>query len=120
MADLQVQAMRLPGDRLAIHLPADRERQVVVVADDAAPTHLVLVDSRLEEPLATVRLPTEHTAVLAGLLTRARFTIREDVDHPPEPTSTPEGVAVEAVQIPGGSPLVVSHPTTPPGTSAPT
>ncbi|GAA4732943.1 hypothetical protein GCM10023328_10310 [Modestobacter marinus] len=105
MTDVRVHAERLPGIGWRYSLPADRGRRVVVVVEDRGPTHLVLVDPRLDEPLTTVRLPAEHTSVLAALLTGARFTLETSEAAP---TTTPDQaeVVVETVAIAGGSPAL--------------
>lgn len=106
MADIQVQAQRLPGIGWRYNLPADQGRRIVVVAEDRGPRHLVLVDPRLEEPLTTVRLPRESAAVLAALLTGARFTLITPEEPVDVSARDPSEVVVETVQVASGSPAV--------------
>ena len=106
MTDVRVQAERLPGIGWRYTLPADVGRQVVVVAEDSGAVHLVLVDPRLDEPLTTVRLASEHAAVLAALLTGARFTLEAPEDTRTTTGSDPGEVVVETVRIADGSPAV--------------
>lgn len=105
MPDVRVHAERLQGIGWRYSLPADQGRQVVVVLEDRGPTHLVLVDPRLDEPLTTVRLPAEHASVLAALLTGARFTL-ETAEAVPTTTQDEAEVVVETVTIASGSPAL--------------
>jgi hypothetical protein len=77
----------------------------VIVVEDRGPRHLILVDPRREEPLTTVRLPTEYASVLAALLTGAHFTL-ETPEAVPVTTRGVAEVVVETVKIPSGSPAI--------------
>lgn len=77
----------------------------MVVVADRGPTHLVLVDPRLDEPLTTVRLPAGHASVLGALLPGARFTL-ETAGAVPGGTPDQAEVVVETVSTAGGSPAL--------------
>ena len=96
MADVAVQAQRLPGVGWRYSLPADQGRQLMIVVEDRGLRHLVVLDASLDEPLTTVRLSDTLANVAAALLTGARFHIEVPEDE--APSRAPE----EAVVRPGG------------------
>jgi K+/H+ antiporter YhaU regulatory subunit KhtT len=106
MADVQVQAKRLPGIGWRYTVAAGQGRCLVVIAEDGGPRHLVIVDPRLDEALTTVRLPGEHAAVLAALLTGARFVLTSPEETVEVGAPDPAEVVVETVPVATGSPAV--------------
>lgn len=110
MPDVRVQAERLAGIGWRYTMPADMGRQVVVVTEDSGHVHLVLADPRLDEPLTTVRMAAGHAAVLAALLTGARFTVETSEALPATRTPDPAEVVVEIVKITAGSPALGRAP----------
>lgn len=106
MREVPVQAERLPGIGWRYTLPADQDRQLVVVAEDSGPVHLVLTDPRLEHRVTTVRLSADRAVVLAALLTGARFTLEAPAGA--EAPSAPERgeVVVETVRVAQGSSVI--------------
>jgi len=93
-ADVTVTAQRLPGVGWRYSVPADRNRHVMIVLEDAGSRHLVLVDPSLDEPVSTVRLSADDAGVVAALLTGARFDI--DVCKDEVPRRAQEKVVVAA------------------------
>lgn len=75
MANVHVQAQRLPGIGWRYTVPANHGRQLLIVVEGTGDRHLVLVDPSLDNPLATVRLNATSSSVVAGLLAGARFHI---------------------------------------------
>ena len=103
MTDLQVQAQRLPGIGWRYTIPADRGRHVMVVVEDRGPRHLALLDGRLDEAPAAVRLPAERASVLAALLTGARFTVMPVDETAGVGAADPREAVVETVPVTGRS-----------------
>jgi hypothetical protein len=66
----------------------------------------VLVDPQRDEPLTTVRLPGEHAAVLAALLTGARLVLSSSEETVDLGTPDPAEVVLETVPVVTGSPAV--------------
>ncbi len=106
MADLPVQAQRLPGVGWRYTLPADGGRHVMVVVEDRGPRYLVLLDPRRDEALTTIRLSAEHASVVAALLAGARFTLVPSDEHAGAGTQDPREVVVERVQVTSRSPVL--------------
>jgi K+/H+ antiporter YhaU regulatory subunit KhtT len=103
MVEVNVQAERLPAIGWRYTMRADHDRQLTVVTEDSGPVHLVLADPRLDERVTTVRLPTGHAAVLAALLTGARFRLESPDDVARPATRGPTEVVVETVRVTEGS-----------------
>lgn len=83
MNDVKVQAERLPGIGWRYSLPADQDRELVIVVEDRGPRHLVLIDPSIDESLITIRLTDADATVVAALLTGARPDIRYPEDDVP-------------------------------------
>jgi len=96
MADVHVQARRLPGVGWRYTIPADRGRQVMVVVEDRGPRDLALLDPRMDEALTTVRLPAERAALLTG----ARFTLIPSAKFAGAGAADPPEVVVETLPAP--------------------
>jgi K+/H+ antiporter YhaU regulatory subunit KhtT len=107
MTDVGVGALRLPGIGWRYTLSTDDGRQLLVVVEDRGPRHLVLVDGRLAEPVAAVRLDGDLAAVLAALLTGARFyLVADDEVEAAHRVDDRREVVVSTLQVDEGSPVV--------------
>ncbi|WP_409333193.1 hypothetical protein [Trujillonella humicola] len=106
MSDLTVQAERLPGIGWRYTVPAERNRQLVILVEDRGARHLVLVDPELDRPLMTVRLSGADAAVVAALLTGVRFRVATAEGEPAGAAADPAEVVVETVHVASGSPVV--------------
>ena len=75
MSDVAVQAQRLAGIGWWYSVPVDPDRQLMIVVEDRGPRHVMITDPSLDEALTTVRLSESDAAVVAALLTGARFRL---------------------------------------------
>lgn len=75
MSDVGVEAQRLPGIGWRYSLPTDPDGQLMIVVEDRGPQHLMIADPALDASLTTVRLTEPDAAIVAALLTGARFRL---------------------------------------------
>jgi K+/H+ antiporter YhaU regulatory subunit KhtT len=77
MSDLMVQEQRLPGIGWRFETPVgeDQQQSLVIVVEDRGPRHMMVFDEHATEPLLSVRLPQNHAAGIAALLTGARLAV---------------------------------------------
>jgi len=106
MSDQTVQAERLPGIGWRYTVPALENRQLVILVEDRGPRHLVLVDPESDHPLMTVRLSAADAAVVAALLTGARFRVTTKDEDPAGAAADLAEAVVETVHVASGSPVV--------------
>jgi hypothetical protein len=75
MSDVVVQAQCLPGIGWRYYVPADPDRQLMIVVEDRGPQHVVIVDPSRDASLTTVRVSETDAGIVAALLTGARFRL---------------------------------------------
>ncbi|MBW0088689.1 hypothetical protein I4I73_06080 [Pseudonocardia sp. KRD-184] len=76
MADVDVQAQRLPGVGWHYSVPAEHGAALSLVVEDRGFRHLAVTDPGSDESPRTVRLGEAQAAAVAALLTGARFDLR--------------------------------------------